>query len=494
MESGKILKRNESLPAKKVNECNAKCGSPHADNIPLQITRRRPLNNHQIDTGFRVYHPGIILLLFIIISVPPVTAADTMFRANAEHTGVYDNGGIVPGNTELWRFATGGAVDSSPAVSNGVVYVGSDDHNLYAVDAGTGMQKWRFITGGAVRSSPAVSNGVVYAGSKDKNLYAIDAVTGMEKWRFATGGAMDSSPAVSNDIVYIYSSDHNLYAIDATTGFEKWRFLTGGDYSGFPFDPSPTVDNGIVYFGQTSNFHAIDAATGFEKWRFVVADIQGLNFGISSSAVDNGIAYIGGTYDQNLYAIDIVTGKEKFRFISGSAITSSPAVSDGVVYVGCRDTNLHAIDVVTGKEKWRFKTTLSEVFSSPAVGDGIVYVGSYKNLYAIDAVTGMEKWRFPIGDMIYSSPAVSNGVIFVGSKDGNLYAVGEQSSQVKSQTTLSAHTTIYPRTSAPNGAADPIDAPIITIWDRNNLIYLIILVFVLLFGALMYDTYYKKKK
>ncbi|MEI6842439.1 MAG: PQQ-binding-like beta-propeller repeat protein, partial [Methanomicrobiales archaeon] len=66
-----------------------------------------------------------------------------------------------------------GLVKSSPAVSNGYVYVGSDDNSLYAIDVVSGKEKWRFKTGGSVSSSPAVSNGVVYVGSADGNLYAI---------------------------------------------------------------------------------------------------------------------------------------------------------------------------------------------------------------------------------------------------------------------------------------------------------------------------------
>jgi hypothetical protein len=54
-----------------------------------------------------------------------------MFRANADHTGVYDDSGIVPGNTALWRFAAGGEVYSSPAVLNSTVFVGRRDFNLY---------------------------------------------------------------------------------------------------------------------------------------------------------------------------------------------------------------------------------------------------------------------------------------------------------------------------------------------------------------------------
>ncbi|MER5911896.1 PQQ-binding-like beta-propeller repeat protein, partial [Streptomyces sp. NPDC001982] len=72
-----------------------------------------------------------------------------------------------------WAFPTGSAVSSSPTVADGVVYVGSDDNNLYAVDARTGKKRWAFPTGSAVSSSPTVADGVVYVGSDDNNLYAV---------------------------------------------------------------------------------------------------------------------------------------------------------------------------------------------------------------------------------------------------------------------------------------------------------------------------------
>jgi hypothetical protein len=125
---------------------------------------------------------------------------------------------------------------------------------------------------------------------------------------------------------------------------------------------------------------------------------------------------------------------------------------------------------------------------------------------------GKEKWRFASRGAVSSSPAVSSGVVYFGSEDHNVYAIGgAPSSQVNPQTTTSAQTvatyqaaeitqtTISPETIAhpqtvatnrpaeANGASTPI-------WDRNILIYLVLLVFVLIFGALLYDTYYKKKR
>jgi len=73
----------------------------------------------------------------------------------------------------VWNYTTGSYVDSSPAVANGTVYVGSDDNNVYALNAATGAKLWNYATGSAVFSSPAVSNMVVYVGSNDGNVYAI---------------------------------------------------------------------------------------------------------------------------------------------------------------------------------------------------------------------------------------------------------------------------------------------------------------------------------
>jgi len=117
-----------------------------------------------------------------------------------------------------WSFQTGDDVISSPAVANGVVYVGSDDGNVYALNANTGTKLWNYWTGNSVLSSPAISNGVVYVGSYDNNTYALNATTGAKLWNYTTGWYVDSSPAVSDGVVYIGSLDSNLYALNATTG------------------------------------------------------------------------------------------------------------------------------------------------------------------------------------------------------------------------------------------------------------------------------------
>jgi outer membrane protein assembly factor BamB len=120
-------------------------------------------------------------------------------------------------------------------VSDGTVYCGSADYNLYALDATTGQLKWKYNAGLYVTSSPAVSDDTVYFGGNNY-IYALDATTGQEKWSFQTGdNPVFSSPVVSNGTVYCGSCDQHIYALDAATGKEKWGFATGGEVG------SPTV-------------------------------------------------------------------------------------------------------------------------------------------------------------------------------------------------------------------------------------------------------------
>src|SRR5207302_9059260 len=101
-----------------------------------------------------------------------------MFRGNPQHTGVYDSAAVDAFSGVKWKFQTGGQVISSPVVADGTVYVGSSDHNVYAIDAETGAQKWKFKTGSRVSSTAAISDASVFFGSYDGNFYAADVATG----------------------------------------------------------------------------------------------------------------------------------------------------------------------------------------------------------------------------------------------------------------------------------------------------------------------------
>ena len=277
----------------------------------------------------------------------------------------------VGGIDRQWSHKTGGAVDSSAAVVRGVVYVGSFDDDVYALNATTGVKLWSYKTGGTVESSPAVANGVVYVGSGDDNVYALNATTGAKRWSYKTGASVGSSPTVVNGVVYVMSFDDNVYALNATTGAKAWSFNTGAGNGS-----SPAVMNGVVYVGSNGDVDAINATTGAEIWSYPTGGAVD-----SSPAVVNGVVYVG-SFDDHLYAINAGNGLGMWQFTTGGIVDSSPTVANGVVYVGSDDTNVYALDAINGARLWSYATGYA-VESIPIVANGVVYVGSFDgNVYA----------------------------------------------------------------------------------------------------------------
>jgi outer membrane protein assembly factor BamB len=99
-----------------------------------------------------------------------------------------------------------------------VLYVGSGDDHVYALDAATGDMLWRVATGGFRRfpTAPAVANGVVYFGVWSAGgLYALDAATGAQLLRFAHVKTVGAAP-VDDGVVYVASDSGTLWALDLT--------------------------------------------------------------------------------------------------------------------------------------------------------------------------------------------------------------------------------------------------------------------------------------
>ncbi len=94
----------------------------------------------------------------------------------------------------IWRITYGGSINTTPIIHKEVLYFGSCDTYLYALNVNTGKELWRFKTNGCIScNSPPYFNGRLYFGSYDCHLYAISAETGKEIWRFATSTLVKST-------------------------------------------------------------------------------------------------------------------------------------------------------------------------------------------------------------------------------------------------------------------------------------------------------------
>jgi outer membrane protein assembly factor BamB len=348
---------------------------------------------------------------------------------------------------ERWKFRTGGPVNSSPASLDGVIFFGSVDGNFYAVDEASGKLKWKFATQGERRftapgihgaiprtqlmadpfdvflSSPAIAGGVVYFGSGDGNVYALDAATGSEKWKFRTGDVVHASPAVADGKVFIGSWDRNLYALDAGNGREIWRYQTGNDttiYNQIGIASSAAVVGGIVFVGcRDGHFYAVDEKTGALRWSH---DNQG-GWVIASPAVKNGTVYFPTSDGTKFKALDAKSGALRYSVVNKAISFSSPAIVGDVAYFGSSDGWLHAVDLATGAMKAEFQTDGSRANLARYIDEnGRMQSSKLYDDFTIDGMfVGLER-MFTLGSIL-SSPVIADGTLYVGSTDGNLYAL-----------------------------------------------------------------------
>src|SRR5205823_2351621 len=163
-----------------------------------RVGRSRPTGDASESTIAPVWVPGDPPLLLAAGSGGELVAFD---------------GGKADGSVR-WRFRPEQSVYGPPGydAGRGRVYFGAADKRLYALDL-RGLFLWAFASGDNVASRPLAVGDLVIFGSEDRNVYALDAATGAERWWTETGGAVVSGPAFTGSVVAIGSDDGGVYGL-----------------------------------------------------------------------------------------------------------------------------------------------------------------------------------------------------------------------------------------------------------------------------------------
>jgi len=330
-------------------------------------------------------------------------------------------------------FATGDAIQSSPALVGDTLYVTSFDGRVYAIDAARGKRRWATATKGPLYASPVVAHGAVYVGSMDHFFYALDAKNGRVRWKFDAGTPLFATAAVFNGVV-CFGANKKIVGLDAATGKPRWEQAAGG-----LFQSRAAAADGVFYLGGWDNtLYALDAGTGQIKWKAPMGRANGgrgsLSFyfspAIASPTVGEGRVYVC-TNDGVLHAVNARTGEDDWivRAPQGGDVFgySSPLYADGKIYVGGLGANgdCYALDAKTGKLLWRCSTGAENYDSSPTLAGGQVVIGSVQGkLSWIDAAAGRLQYQYALDPgFCFSTPATAEKVTYVPSMNGSVYAI-----------------------------------------------------------------------
>lgn len=329
---------------------------------------------------------------------------------------------------EAWRFRTKGEIRSNVCIGQDRVFLNGGDGVIYALNKRTRKLEWTFKTGGEKKydfadyfqSTPVLTNGVLYFGSGDGRVYAVNADAGTLVWSFKTGNIVHTTPAIDHDKIFVGSFDGYVYALNLLNGTEVWKFKTVG-HRYFPageVQGSPAAFKNLVFIGARDyNVYAIDQDKGYCHWNKSFTRGWGLCANIHDS-----ILYIGSADERVLIAANPETGEELWKKNMEFLVFGNNAYSDSMMYIGTTIGKLHGIALRTGEKIWSFETESYQMNRTKYFKKD----DSYRDdIYSI--ITSNEQFlkvECELGG-IFTTPYISNDEIIFSSTNGTVYCLGK---------------------------------------------------------------------
>ncbi|MBA7712304.1 Outer membrane protein assembly factor BamB [subsurface metagenome] len=319
---------------------------------------------------------------------------------------------------------------SGVEVTDGSLFVGSEEGRLVAVNIADGSHQWSEPlkmpkqAGGFGCAAPAGGGGCAAA---------------------PAGVAIYGTPAVAGDLVYIGGYNGKIYAFDSSSLAIRWIYPREGNLQ--PIVGGAVVALGRVYISSSEGkVYALDAATGNKQWEFQAGDKIW-----STPAIEGDTLYIG-SFDKKLYALDATDGSKKWEFTTGGGIASTLLIDDNTVYIGPFDRHLYAVDATNGSLRWRTESEAGSWFwAKPIVYNNTIYAGNLDGkIYILNAENGAKIAEFDLGSPVSSSPVLVDSSIIIASEEGRVYALDTSRNQIKQLTDLKE------RVNAPLSASDGV--------------------------------------
>jgi outer membrane protein assembly factor BamB len=319
------------------------------------------------------------------------------------------------------------------AFSDGIIYAGSKDGRVVAINSSTQSQSWNYTINSAIYTTPIVDGDLVYVGTYSGQVYALIIDRGTERWvypRAGSIGAVVGGLVVANETIYISSSDGRVYALDTTYGDLKWKSEPLAD----KLWTSPKVMGATLYISTfDGHIYALSAETGeLLDWSFKS------EAGFASSPVSDGDTIFLGSFDRHLYAVRIGSDVPMWKFPqekpAGNWFWASPIINEGIVYAGCLDGKLYAMNATTGKEIWSYTTKdqkgkPSAIISSPVLVDNLlIVVNESGTVYVFDLGAEIGDEVVPLktissGADVRSPFCAHDGLVYIRDENNSIYVV-----------------------------------------------------------------------
>ena len=270
---------------------------------------------------------------------PPLVIGEHVIYPCGSTIDIFDNRGHLRRTVELDK-----SIRSGASGTNNIIYIGLDHSGGTGVVASLDLNKqhrvtrWELMTFGGVSATPRFFDGVVYAGSEDGKLYAVNeersAIWGLPNGVFATQGRFQSDIHVDETGVYASNTDSKLYCLDRVSGKIKWQY-----FGSAALKDAPAVTPTMVYqYVPRTGVVAIDKLNGepFRKPKWAIREA------VQFLSEDQQYAYLR-QRDNRLLAVNKATGNVDFMSKGKEYQVFTPNTKDSTIFAATRAGKVVAI-------------------------------------------------------------------------------------------------------------------------------------------------------
>jgi outer membrane protein assembly factor BamB len=305
---------------------------------------QRTLARPDLDIGLPLKHFWVVGLRTYIEYPPSYCSGILYVNTFGGRTVALDSHN---GHTIWQRF--GGRKPSTPAIAGPRLLVSSDDGTVTAYNRFNGQLLWRLNVGGKVESSPVALGRIAYFGASDGRLFAVYVRTGHVKWAYNTGGIVNSSPSVSGNRIFITTYAGSIFCLRVDDAHKIWSTYLKRDslrYDSF-YASASTDGRRIFTISRSGKIYALSASTGRVIWTSHVG-----GYGYSTPAISQGRVFIGG-FDGGLRAFRATDGKLLWRRDLRGRILGGSFVAGNLVFTSTLEERTFALRVSDGKILWQ---------------------------------------------------------------------------------------------------------------------------------------------
>ncbi len=316
----------------------------------------------------------------------------------------------------VWAFHSYGPIGwkSSPVLSRdgSLIYCGSADGSLYALDARLGTKIWGLETGGPLLGSVALVQDKLIAASTDGHVYALTARAGTLIWKRPAGSPIVCTPSVCQENVLVGTMDGELLCLFIKSGEERWRFKTGDAVVSNPEVSAPAV----YVTSKDRHLYALGLNSGQLNWKF-----QAPSPLISGPIAASDSVYLGGM-DGVFYGLDADSGKVIWQYE-----TSRPIIAKGVIHftaiIFCgQDRWLYCCEKYDGRLIWKAPVRGRVTGNLSQHGEGVCVVTREGWVQCFHVRTGEIKWQMDTKRRLESAPLITGDMLYLGTVDGDVLA------------------------------------------------------------------------